>query len=339
MMFMIAAGIVLFSCQSRDRGAVSQGNSDSAFYARFIWKAPDSSLIPQTEAGNLIRYGRKLITETSLYFGPGGRISQAENGMNCQNCHLQAGTHPYANPFFAVASCYPLFRARSGHLESVESRVNDCLERSLNGKRIDSTSIEMKAMVAYIEWIGSEVPRGIRPRGSGTVALRLLNRAADTIRGMVLYQIRCQACHGPEGQGQPRPDRSGYIYPPLWGNHAYNVSAGMYRLSSLAGFIKYAMPFGVKYPMAVLTDEQAWDLAAFINSKPHPLRLFKQDWPLLASKPFDYPFGPYADSFAETQHRYGPFIPIEKNKNAEAQKNNELSAHATRLSVDTPTSR
>ncbi|TRZ75539.1 MAG: cytochrome C, partial [Chitinophagaceae bacterium] len=36
-----------------------------------------------------------------------------------------------------------------------------------------------------------------------------------------------------------------------------------------------------------------------------------------ATKPVDYPFGPYADTFSEQQHKFGPFEPIvlaKKNK-------------------------
>jgi thiosulfate dehydrogenase len=35
---------------------------------------------------------------------------------------------------------------------------------------------------------------------------------------------------------------------------------------------------------------------------------------VLATKPFDYPFGPYADTFSVAQHKYGPFEPIQLAK-------------------------
>lgn len=39
---------------------------------------------------------------------------------------------------------------------------------------------------------------------------------------------------------------------------------------------------------------------------------------IISKKPIDHPFGPYADSFSEQQHKLGPFGPIkeyrEKNK-------------------------
>lgn len=65
-----------------------------------------------------------------------------------------------------------------------------------------------------------------------------------------------------------------------------------------------------------LTDEEAWDIAAFVNSMPRPEKKFKEDYPDITKKPFDHPFGPYADNYPEYQHKYGPFteMPSAKKK-------------------------
>src|SRR5258708_3287515 len=84
------------------------------------------------------------------------------NGMNCQNCHLEAGTKFFGNNYSAVASTYPKLRERSGTIESIEKRVNDCIERSLNGKAIGNDSKEMRAFVAYIKWVGKDVEKKAR---------------------------------------------------------------------------------------------------------------------------------------------------------------------------------
>src|SRR6218665_1139638 len=111
-----------------------------------LWTAPSDWRMDKLakEEKEKIRYGRELIAHTAQYLGPNGSIRQMSNGMNCQNCHLQAGTQPWGNNYFAVYSTYPRFRARSGTKESIVKRVNDCLERSLNGKALDSTSYEMQ---------------------------------------------------------------------------------------------------------------------------------------------------------------------------------------------------
>lgn len=277
------------------------------------WKAPDINLLGNDSVAALIRYGKDLITNTAKYLGPRGNVAAITNGMNCQNCHIEAGIKPYGNCFSAVASIYPVFRPRSGIKESVEFRVNDCLQRSLNGKTIDSLGKEMRAMVAYLKWVGKDVPKGTKPAGAGTQDLAFINRAADPAKGKEVYALQCSRCHGANGEGQLKFDSVEYAYPPLWGPHSYNVSAGLYRISKLAAYAKDNMPFGIAtHENPQLTNEEAWDVAAFINSQPRPEKKFAHDWPDISKKSFDYPFGPYKDGFTEPQHKYGPFEPIKK---------------------------
>jgi thiosulfate dehydrogenase len=277
------------------------------------WKAPDIKTIPSTDEGAMILYGRDLMATTSKYFGPKGTVAAITNGMNCQNCHLDAGAKSYGNSFAAVAATYPMLRNRSGIVESIEFRINDCLQRSLNGKTIDSNSKEMRAMVAYLKWIGKDVAPKLKPKGAGIVEIPFLKRAADTAKGRIVYMKTCITCHGPQGKGLYNKDSSGYTYPPLWGKHSYNTGAGLYRISRFAAYVKYNMPFEkASHQSPQLTDEEAWDVAAFVNSQPRPVKFFKQDWPDLSKKAVDYPYGPFADTFSAAQHKYGPFEPIAK---------------------------
>ena len=103
-----------------------------------------------------------------------------------------------------------------------------------------------------------------------------------------------------------------FLYPPLWGENSFNVSAGMYRLSRMAGFIRNSMPDGVTYKNPELSIEQAWDVAAYIVSQSRPQKFFANDFKDSSKKPIDHPFGPYADSFSERQHKYGPFGQMKK---------------------------
>src|SRR5687767_14343546 len=180
------------------------------------WRVPDEKTIPFTEEGELIRYGRELIAHTARYLGPKGIIAPVSNGMNCQNCHVDAGTRDYGNSFAAVAANYPRYRDRSGIVESIEFRINDCLMRSLNGKTIDSLSTEMRAMVAYLKWLGKDVPKEVKPKGSGLQPIPFLARAADPQKGKKVYMLKCMSCHGEQGKGVKAADSTSFIYPPLW---------------------------------------------------------------------------------------------------------------------------
>lgn len=278
--------------------------------AALPWKAPDERTIPAGKAGETIRYGKDLIAHTSKYFGPNGSIAAMSNGMNCQNCHLDGGRKLYGNNFSVFFSTYPKKGARSGKIDQPENRIADCFERSLDGKVPNPSGKEVQAMLAYLKWIGSGVKKKQKVFGASTEKLEFLDRAADPKRGLIVYNNKCKSCHGSDGAGLALADKTGYVYPPLWGPHSYNDGAGMFRLSNFAGFVKNNMPFGATYENPQLTVEESWDVAAFVNSQPRPHRDSKKDYPDLTMKPIDAPFGPYGDKFSERQHKYGPFGPI-----------------------------
>lgn len=274
------------------------------------WKAPNESTIPAGKYGNMIRYGKELVTNTSKYFGPNGSIAHISNGMNCQNCHLLGGTKLFGNNYSVFVASYPKKSARSGKVEPASARIAECFKRSMAGQTPDSSGKEVQAMLAYMKWVGTGVKKGDKVFGNASEKLKYMDRAADAERGMRVYSKKCRSCHGADGQGVLAADKLAYTYPPLWGKHSYNDAAGMYRLSNLAGFVKNNMPYGASYADPQLSDEEAWDVAAFIESQPRAHKDQKKDYPDLTEKPFDAPYGPYADQFTEKQHKYGPFSPI-----------------------------
>lgn len=275
-----------------------------------FWKPVDISLITDETLKKEVEYGKDLIAHTAKYFGPNGSVKKITNGMNCNNCHLDAGTKPWGNNFGSVYSMYPKMSARSGKLENLYERINDCMERSLNGKSLGEDEKEMKAMIAYIEYIGKNVPKNKEAGASGIYKLKFLDRAANPITGKSLFAAKCASCHQLNGQGVLAADKKEYTYPPLWGDHSYNKGAGLYRISSFAGYIKYNMPNGVTFDTPQLSDEEAWDIAAYVETQPRPTVDFSADWLDISKKPIDYPFGPFSDKFTEEQHKFGPFKPI-----------------------------
>jgi thiosulfate dehydrogenase len=286
------------------------------------WKAPDENTIPAGKAGDMIRYGKELTTNTAKYLGPQGTVAQLTNGMNCQNCHLAGGTKLFGNDYAGFIASYPKLSGRSGKVDSPADRLAECFDRSLAGKVPDTSKKEFQSILAYMKWVGKDVKKGQKLFGSATEKLAFMDHAADPVKGKVVFVMKCQSCHGGNGEGIPAADKKTYTYPPLWGKHSYNDGAGMYRLTNLAGFVKDNMPFGASYQNTQLTDEEAWNVAAFVNSQPRPHKDQHNDWKDLKNKPMDFPFGPYADAFSEKQHKYGPFKPI---KDAQKELTNKKS--------------
>ena len=288
-------------------------NTAVSFKAYVLWNPPDTNNLAHDSMGSIIRYGRDLIVHTAYYLGPKGTISPISNGLNCDNCHLDGGTRLFANNFSITTATYPQFQKRSNKIVDLVMRINGCFKRSLNGKEPGDSSREMRAMIAYINWLGREVTKRETKSvfGISTENLPFLNRAADTTKGKNIFLAQCSTCHGENGEGKFLEGGQEYLYPPLWGKHSYNVGAGLYQLSNFADFVKNNMPYGTSYKKPYLSNEQAWDVAAYINSRPRPgFKELQKDWPDISGKPADYPFGPYIDSFSESQHKFGPFKAI-----------------------------
>jgi len=315
LVFALLVTITLTVLDTPQNPALEMSTVSSAKPANELWQAPNESLLINEANADEIKYGRELIQNTALYLGPNGTVKQISNGMNCQNCHLDAGTKAWGNNYAAVYSTYPKFRERSGALETIPKRVNDCFERSLNGQSLDTNSKEMLAIVAYIKWLGVGLNKGDKPAGSGIVEVPFLNRPASPEKGQLVYKAKCESCHQANGEGLLNADKNTYAFPPLWGEHSYNSGAGLYRLSRFAGYVKANMPLGASYNNPILSDEEAWDVAAFVNTQKRPSKDLSKDWPNIAGKPIDHPFGPFADGFSEEQHKYGPFEPIKKKRN------------------------
>lgn len=284
------------------------------------WKAPDAATIPAGKAGNMIRYGRELLAHTSNYLGPKGSVAQITNGMNCQNCHLDAGTRIFGNNYASFIATYPKMSGRSGKVEPASERIAECFERSLGGTVPDTSKKEVQAILAYMKWIGKNVNKGQKLFGNATEKLAFMDHAADPAKGKAVFALKCQGCHGSNGEGILAADKKSYTYPPLWGKHSYNDGAGMYRIGNFAGFVKNNMPYGATYENPQLTDEEAWNVAAFVNSQPRPHKDQHKDWTQLDKKPIDFPFGPYLDTFSEKQHKYGPFKPIKDAQKVQTTK-------------------
>jgi thiosulfate dehydrogenase len=250
-------------------------------------------------------YGKRLLAQTAELLGP----DYSGTRMACGSCHLDTGLSPGTLSLLPAASHYPRISPRAGASTDVEDRVNECLERSMNGRALPMNSPQMIAMAAYIRALGRRNDAmGASLRRVSEQPFRTPDRAADPGIGHKIFEDRCASCHGADGAGLPSANRRAYAFPPLWGEDSFNDGAGMHRVLTAARFIKARMPLG----KPDLNDDQAFDLAAYINSQPRPHKAdLERDYPDRALKPVDSPYGPFADPFSPAQHRYGPFAPIE----------------------------
>lgn len=321
----LAIVISLVSCKNETSDYVTAQNytaetttfpSDS-LAIQFAMKGMESRLPDSLDAA-MVRYGYNILTNTSKYVGPDvadTSMRYAGNNLACVNCHIAGGTKAYAGSWIGVMDRYPTFRSKNGKINDIHMRVDGCFKRSMNGIPLPKDSKEMGAIVEYFKWLSTDTLVNKMPQYKGFLKIDLPHRAADTVRGKRLFNSYCYICHGTDGKGvlfDKNNLAEGYLYPQLWGEDTYNIGAGMAKLGSFAGFIKANMPYGVEFDKPHLTDEEAYDIAGYVNMqyRPTPPHL-DDDYPDKSKKGVDVPYGPYDDPFPEIQHRIGPFQPID----------------------------
>ena len=308
--------VAMFGCNNT--GNSPKENIPSVKDTTAVYVPPDTSAIPHDQFGDMIRYGRDLVMNTAHYIGPDGTVGKyLGNKMNCANCHVDGGTRPFAYNYFSSHARYPQYRGRENQILTLAQRVNNCIERPHSGTPMPLDSKEMVAIVSYIKWLGAGVPVGQHVRGDESLEIeKYPDHPADPVKGAVVFAENCASCHGKDGEGQWNADSSTYTYPPLWGKFAFQKGSSPSRVVKLARFIKANMPDKkATWQKPFLTDEQALDVAAFINddrihSRPQKKDKTVPDYPNPATKAIDYDTPPYIDTFSAMQHKFGPYQPI-----------------------------
>lgn len=281
-------------------------------------EAYDVSKLPDDHYGRLARYGKELTDRTFAHIGPQAKnpaMRYAGNNLACSSCHQASATKAFAMPWVGVHASFPQYRAREDEVSTVEERINGCMERSMAGKPLPLDSTEMKAFMTYIHFLSKDVPTGAKVEGQGLPPFKAPNRRADTVAGGQVYAAKCAVCHGTEGQGlRTGAPGEGYTFPPLWGADSFNNGAGMGRLLFASAFIKTNMPLGAQHGQPQLSDDEAYDVAAFMLSHPRPQKAnLERDFPARWNKPVDAAFPPYVDGAPADQHKFGPFAPLQEN--------------------------
>lgn len=257
------AGVMLLALADRAPARQSAQGGQPLVRRRAPFRVPSESEITDTVFRASAMRGRALLlaTRDSLPRNVG-------NGLRCASCHLDGGLRPNAMPWVGSYARFPQYRTRNGKVDLIEDRINDCFERSMNGRRLVSDGRDMRDIVAYFAFLSIGLPVGAEMEGQGFP--RLTPSKGDLARGATVFAATCARCHGANGQGTA-------LAPPLWGSRSYNRGAGMARINTAASFIYALMPIdrAVK-----LTPQAAFDVSTYINTRPRPeFPRRAHDWP------------------------------------------------------------
>lgn len=224
------------------------------------FQPPNESDLPDNAFGELVREGRAIFVDTRKlapeYVG---------NGMTCANCHLDQGRKPNSAPLWGAYPMYPAYRSKNDKVNTYVERMQGCFQFSMDGTPPPPDSHVLNALSAYSYWLSTGAPVSEVQPGRAYPEVPEPAGGYDLAKGREVYDDQCAICHGAEGQGQKSGDD--FVFPPLWGKESFNWGAGMHRINTAAAFIKESMPLGKG---GSLTDEQAWNVAAYMNSHERP---------------------------------------------------------------------
>ncbi len=221
---------------------------------------PPDAEIPNDQFGKQVALGRELFIDTAA-----AAPQFVGNDLKCSNCHLDRGRLANSAPLWGAYVLFPQYRAKNGHVNTFQERMQGCFRYSMNGKAPPLGDPVLVALESYAAFLSRGAPMGAKLPGRGYPELARPPMAADPVKGRSVYAADCALCHGADGAGQKAGGQT--VFPPLWGPRSYNWGAGMSDIDKAADFIKANMPFSEG---GSLTDQQAWDVAAYIDSRPRP---------------------------------------------------------------------
>lgn len=264
MMLTIFYFVVLFLTVATNQAALAQGKDGTSAPTAYF-QPPPYDAYPAGKFGESVKRGENIFLQTSVF-----AKDYVGNTLSCVNCHLDKGRLPHSAPMWAAWVAYPTYRDKDKRVDTMEDRLIGCFTYSMNAQA-SKAGVPPKAgdqiltdLQSYMFWLAKGAPTGEQMAGKNYPQLEKPKHGYDTKRGEKVYQERCVVCHGTDGQGLRIGDKQ--QFPALWGNNSYNWGAGMHRINTAAGFIQANMPLG----NANLSEQEAWDVAAYMNNKARP---------------------------------------------------------------------
>ncbi|MGH7655775.1 MAG: c-type cytochrome [Gemmatimonadaceae bacterium] len=271
----VIVALAAAACTVERAPAPAASGSAAVAFDAAAWKPPAEADIPHDSLGAAIRRGLALIR-----FTPESLPKYVKSNMRCVSCHENDGTKATAAPLTGSHARFPKYLARSGTVVTLADRVNFCMTRSLAGTALPVDSREMDDILAYLAFISRDVPVGRHLAAVDGLLPMKDTLTGDTLRGHGIFTATCAVCHQADGAGNSP-------IPALWGPRSFSIAASMARHERAASFIVHNMP---QTAPGSLTAQQAFDVAAYIDSHPRPDAPMKEnDWPH-GGAPRDVPY-------------------------------------------------
>lgn len=271
--FLASLGIGIAFAWGAHLRKASQAYNQKAFKHEFVviqahhlmkFNLMDPEQAPHYMRDSVMR-GYRLIMNTPFY-APNNALGQ----LSCTNCHFVGGdTLGGKNggiSLVGVTTEYPNFSKRAGRVITLAERVNNCFQRSMNGNPLPLNSGIMHDILNYLSWTSKEVEMLKNIPWLGLPEIKSSHHP-NPVEGKKVYERCCMMCHQASGEGGGELGaEEGKSIPPLWGPHSFNDGAGMNTMRMLAPFVYLNMP----YQQAILTEEEALDVAAYVLQQPRP---------------------------------------------------------------------
>ena len=210
------------SCVGRQRQGIARGARAEIDALRPISQRRDLPICSADPAAASSSEGMRLMTETPELLPHTSAIK-----MSCSSCHLNGGTVAHSSPYVGITPLFPSYNPRAGRVITMQDRLNGCFRRSMSGAPLDDNSPEMRAMIAFMEWMKD----GSRPDGKIRGPRHVEDRrgpGAGPDPRQDLYRNQCAVCHGTNGEGRKTAERR-LAHSAAYGATTPSISAPAWR--------------------------------------------------------------------------------------------------------------